>query len=327
MDNQQKNRSGKITVLTAPVSMGGNFRHRARNAARFGKNFLSGRGLDFETIKYGGHSAVTRSLIEGLQKIKADFNYNPTKSSEVGEAFVVLSSVEALRQAIILKKQGKIKKLLAGPNLMELPDDYGNLLADPAIDAVLVPSENIAEFYRKFNPAVANKVKVWFAGVDENYWRPDGKIKNLKKVIVYWKNARPIFNIYVERKLRQYGFEPIRIVYGKYSPRRFRKALAESKFAVFLSISETQGLALAEAWAMDVPTLVWEPKTEQYYLRGVIMSAAPYLTPQTGREWKELGELEKLLQNQSWPVLCRPRQWVLENMTDEISAKLLLSYV
>ena len=52
--------------------------------------------------------------------------------------------------------------------------------------------------------------------------------------------------------------------------------------AVFLSSSESQGIALAEAWSMNVPTFVWNPKPKELngrYFPSV--DSAPYLTPET----------------------------------------------
>ena len=45
-----------------------------------------------------------------------------------------------------------------------------------------------------------------------------------------------------------------------FTPDDFRRLLDEAAIGVFLSTFETQGLALAEAWSMDVPTVVWDPR-------------------------------------------------------------------
>lgn len=89
---------------------------------------------------YGGHYAVTRSLIEGLKKTDACFNYDPRNVAEVGDVVLVLSDTNALRQAIQFKRDGRIKKLLAGPNLVVWACDDGYVLASPEIDICIVPS-------------------------------------------------------------------------------------------------------------------------------------------------------------------------------------------
>lgn len=313
----------KITVLTRPVSVGQAAGYKLRNILRFIKRSLTGQVFDWAVIKYGGHSAVSRSLAVGLKKNSEDFNFNPVLTSGVGETVVVLSGVEALRQAISWKKNGRIKTLVAGPNIMEMPDDFNNLLSDPAIDKVLVPSDMARQIYERLNPKIAGKIIVWYAGVNQEYWSAPINHRNNKKVLVYWKNAPKMLGVYAERALVRYGYEPVRIVFGKYSQHSYRRALRQSDFAIFLSTTETQGLGLAEAWAADVPTLVWNPSIEHYYIKNLITTSAPFLTEQTGRQWKELAELEALLKEPDWLETCQPRKWVLRNMTDQHSAKML----
>ncbi|MEW5784286.1 MAG: hypothetical protein AB1767_04275 [Bacillota bacterium] len=277
--------------------------------------------------RYGGHYAVTRSLVEGLQKIDAHFNYNPGDMAEVGETVAVLSGIETLMEAIDWKNKGYINKLLAGPNLMTVrTKGFREIFSSPALDICLVPSDWVRIAYEETAPALKGRIRCWYAGVDENYWKPEIRSTNENTVLVYWKTEPADFNGQVERILLKHGWNPVRVVYGSYTAAQFKNVLAKSVFAVFLSKSESQGLALAEAWSMDVPTLVWSPRelvieTRQY----AVFSACPYLCDLTGMQWTTTGELEQLLE--ALPaklVACKPRKWVLENMTDTIAAKIFL---
>lgn len=317
----------KITILTHQVSYTDAFAGKIRNVLRFLRAFGKGGIVDLDYLRYGGHVAVTRSLLRGLQTCDVPYNYNPVSIADIGDVVVVLSGVDALRQAIHLKKQGRIKKLLAGPNIVEMPTEHDNLLASPEIDTCLVPSDMTATIYERLTPALIGRVVPWYVGIDETYWDLPTQRRSLtdKNVLVYWKNAPKIFCLEVERLLIRYGYQPIRIVYGGYTKDVLRDALQDSIFAVFLSITETQGIALAESWAMDVPTLVWDPEIEHYYLRGVQTTAAPYLSDKTGARWKELGELEALLRQLDTAVHAfSPRSWVMEHMTDRIAAQKLV---
>jgi hypothetical protein len=133
----------------------------------------------------------------------------------------------------------------------------------------------------------------------------------------------------VEQLLRKLRWEPIRIIYGCYNSGQYKQALMQSTFAVFLSQSESQGIALAEAWAMDVPTLVWNPRELTYNGRRYsTVSACPYLSDATGAEWVALDELAQLVK--SFPrheAGFEPRSWVLNNMTDTVAAANLLHIV
>ncbi|MDQ3245115.1 MAG: hypothetical protein M3P22_02120, partial [bacterium] len=179
--------------------------------------------------------------------------------------------------------------------------------------------------YQTVNPALRGRVVPWYAGVDTTYWKPNNKAKN-KEVMVYFKNAPKAFLTEVELILKKYGYTIHRVVYGHYSKNHFKKILEKSIFSIFLSITETQGIALAEAWSMDVPTLVWDPEIEHYYLRGVKTTSAPYLRKENGMRWKELRELDILLSDGNLNLESfSPRVWVLNNMTHKHSAELFLN--
>lgn len=292
-------RSVKLTVLTEPVPDPGK--------------------------KYGGHFAVTRSLVEGLNKLGASFNYNPGSLSEMGKTVMVLSGTKTLEQAIQWKSNGYIDRLLAGPNIMTVrATGFRELISAPEIDICIVPSDWVRAAYEETAPALAGRIQCWYAGVDECYWKPPGKSLKSKIVPVYWKTEPEEFNLRAETILSQHGLNPVRIIYGSYSAEQFKEVLSKSIFAVFLSKSESQGIALAESWSMDVPTLVWWPR--ELVIEGRKydpFSSCPYLSHSTGLRWTTARELDWLLTSLQ-PNVFRPRKWVLENMTDEISAKKLL---
>ena len=303
---EDKARYKKLTVLTMPIGDG--------------------------RQSYEGHYAVTRSIVEGLRKIGVNFNYNPLHINEVGDVVFVPAGFDALRQAIQLRRNGRIKKLLAGPNLVGRGCDENNIVANTEIDVYFSPS-----YWPLINllddaPSLKGRMHVWYAGVDTNFWVPIPKKKERisKKVLVYWKTESEHFCIQVEEILKKYGWLPMRVRYGHYAKEQYKNMLSESAFAVFISRSESQGIALVEAWSMDVPTLVWE-KAEPLLYREKIwwpISACPYLHPLTSVSWNTLEELDILLR--SIPTMLPsfdPRNWVLRNMSDEVSAQLLLKIV
>lgn len=199
----------KLTILTRRVSIADAFLKKIRNILRFMRAFVKGGIVDLDYVRYGGHVAVTRSLICGLRELGAVFNYNPISPSAIGDVVVVLSDVAAVRQAIELKQQGKIKKLLVGPNVVEMPTEHDSLLVSPEIDACLVPSDMTVAIYERLSPALAGRVNTWYAGVDETFWSPLDPVKENKKVTVYWKNAPKAFCLEVERLLISHGYDQI----------------------------------------------------------------------------------------------------------------------
>jgi len=312
--------SAHWTILTEAVPIG--WQNRLRRSAR---RLLTWRldGLDL------GHPSVTRSLARGLGKLGVAFTLNPISPRAISGVCMVLSSVAALRQAIEWKQHGKVRLLLAGPNLMVRSNEHGGILAAPEIDACVVPSEWVAAAYLDDLSPLSHRIRVWYAGVDEFYWAPHRSATPRTNALIYCKNADAELLRSVKSILEGAGWPTISINYGSYSRKEYRAALQKSKFAVFLSASESQGIALAESWAMDVPTLVWQPQElvigGRRYTR---FSSSPYLNEMVGARWTLREEFEQLVAR--LPALIStfsPRAWLLSNMTDVHAARRLTDIV
>lgn len=278
------------------------------------------------------HPAVTKSAYAGLSKIGIPFNFNPSHVSELGEVAVVLTDpTGALPQVIELKRRGIIKKIVAGPNMMIHAYEFGKIFDSPEIDACVVPSEQLKNIYEEELPSLRGRTHVWPAGVDTKLFAPQDSNSASKNVIVYWKTESESFCQAVEQLLQKHNWNPIRVRYGSYKIEWYREMLMSAKFAIFISHVESQGIALAESWSMNVPTLVWQPNPPfNYIIKGkqFTIPSAPYLNERVGSFWTTLDELEHLLQNKAFESAgLEPRAWVLENMSDEASVKCLLKII
>jgi hypothetical protein len=308
-----------LTVLTTPIA---GAPRRAYQRVRRSVRPLFRPGVPLPAASpYPGHFALVRSVVDGLRAIGADFNFNPRSFGEVGTV-VYAPANEALRQAAALKRDGRIDRLVAGPVNALFPTESECVLMLPEIDRLIVASEWVIDLYRAEAPQLVPKIRVCPAGVDTDAWRPRaGAIRNTG--LVYWKSGSETFCEEVERVVKRCGVAPVRIRCGDYTREEFRRALDSAAVAVFLSSFETQGLALAEAWAMDVPTVVWDPRadTEWRGRRFRSGSSCPWLTPETGRTFGTPAELESVLIGAVRAAAAfHPRQWVLAHMTDAVCA-------
>ncbi len=266
-----------------------------------------------------GPQAVERSLVAGLKELGEDFLVNKTFGQNA-ERVLVLSGVKSLAWAIEQKKLGKIKTLIAGPNLVQTPNDHGGIVAQAEVDAVLVPSEQVKIAYERYNPKLQGRILVWYTGVNPEFWKPDTK-PDFQKILLYIKKAPEEKLVEVEDAVKSLGFKTIKIHYGNYTALEYKAGLSQCFLSIFLSPSESQGVALAEAWSMDVPTLVWNPKQQHPHFSDLTDSPAPFLTKDAGEFWQNITELKSLLANMP---SFKPRQWVIKNMTDKVSAGILL---
>ena len=269
-----------------------------------------------------GHPAVTRSLLDGLRKLEVPFTYNPPMVSVPFDLCVVPCTAQVVLQAINLKRRGLVRKLLVGPNISVRSNEHNGLLASQEVDVCLVPSNWVKKAYIEDEPTLKSRISVWFAGVDEEFWKPNKRIDS-KKVLVYCKTGDLELCDETELIVTKSGFTPIRIVYGQYDKETYRTILSECRFSIFISPSESQGIALAESWSMDVPTLVMRAKKNQIISGKLFtdVSSAPYLNKEVGEFWDDREELSFLLTSKR---KYKPRSWVLKNMTDEISVNNLI---
>ncbi len=317
----------EMTILTDPVPCGRFFvKEIAKAMGRPVKRILNPLPSYMQS-SYRGHPAVTRSLVEGMKKLGASFNYNPKRRDEVGESVVVLSGIGALAQAIEWKRQGRIRKLLAGPNILVWPSEHPEIAARE-VDVCITPCDWTCEGYELDLPALRGRCKAWPAGVDVEWWKPatetSGPRNRITFYIKYLKGPIPDAK-HLIRLANDLGFETHEVIYGSYTPPDYKKKLSESMLMIGLSRDESQGIAWAEAWAMDVPTLMWGNKHNVIRGKGTRVSVAPYLTAQTGSFFEDANDLAVLLSKfQTGKISFSPRQWVLENMSDEVCAKKLL---
>ena len=305
----------ELTILTDPVGVLSNIKIVLKK--------LLGRQK-----KYGGHSAVTRSLVEGLEKIGYDrVNYQPRKERDIAENVHVLANVSTLKYAIKLKKKGIIKQLTAGPNIVVFSDEYDGIIADSCVDKFLQPSEWAAKAHEKYNEKLVGRCVAWPAGVDLQ--KIQLREKKRSKVLIYLKREGIHFCYRVDYLLRSYGYQTTIITYGNYELKDYLNELDETKFMVVLGRQESQGLFLAEAWSKNVPTICFDPHYYKWedYNREIAgdVSTCPYLSQQTGVRFEELNELKNILANyEEISKSFQPRKWVEENMTDEVCAKKFL---
>ena len=263
--------------------------------------------------KQRGPDAVRDSLILGLKELDIKFVLDPKQPREVT---VVLSGIEALRQSVTAKHSGQIKKLVAGPNIVMHPYHAKRIICNEAIDAVLVPSKWVADFWAQEAPELRSKLVVWPAGVTT--------------AVASTRNGPPIIydklgNSALLAEIKKVtSSETIVFTYGSFSKQQYLQALAKAPYLIYLAKSESQGLALQEAWAHDVPTIV----NESHYWRNGELSwesdqiNAPYLTTETGLIFKKVADLPVLIQKS---VTLYPKIYCDRELSNAVTTSKLLS--
>jgi hypothetical protein len=284
--------------------------------------------LSIKSPKYSGHFAVTRSLIEGLEKIKYNYNYNPISIDYLSNNVVVLSNVNAVNQMIQLKKNGFINKLFIGPNVISSPIKFKNFTS-PYIDGVIVPSEPVKILTISTYPYLINKCFIWPAGVDKDIW---SKIinKNRKKILLFIKDIKYKKKLVEEIKIlfNKLNINYELLIYGDFTQNDLFLQLEKSFLMVCLSRIESQGILYAESWCADVPTFIYYNFEPTFYGIKYNGNSAPYLNEYNGKFFQNINELEKLILDLiNGKVTFAPRKWCLNHMTDEKCAENILEII
>ena len=138
----------------------------------------------------------------------------------------------------------------------------------------------------------------------------------------YSKTDRQRSNWFKEKKI------PYQIIeVGFYEPQDYQKLLDQSLLTLFISHSETQGLAMFESWSMNVPTFHWDPEFMNYYGTPYPeSSSAPYLTKDLGSSFKDFEDFKNKFSD--FYENChqlQPRKIILEKYTNSHSADLFIS--
>jgi len=275
-------------------------------------------------LNYGGPQVVLESLIRGLIILNIDYQLNP-KINNISGIVCVIQNVNALKWAIKAKRQGKIKKIIAGPNITITPEDANSILLNKEIDLIIVPSQWVKDFYISLNPEISKKIRIWPAGVE---FCPESKQKR-RGCLIYKKSInKDIFN-FIVRYLKSKNVDYKIIKYGKYRKEKYFKMLNKAEFMIYLSESESQGIALQEAWIRDVPTLVWNRGYWQYkQYKWSKSSSAPYLNDSCGMLFKDKDDFRDkyylFINNLS---NFGAREYSLENFTDKTTSKRYLEII
>ena len=215
---------------------------------------------------------------------------------------------------------------MAGPNICVLPTDIGHTFANKEIDKIITPSEWVSKSYIKNLPIIETKIAEWPAGVNTKIWRPDNQVDK-KYILIYIKKP---FNIKKISKyiniINQKNISYQIIKYGFYNPKIYLKLLQSSKYSIFFSISESQGIAMLESWSVGVPSMIYENNFIIYKENQIISDTSPYLTKETGLKFNNINDFEEKLEffEKNYKKFDT-RDWVLKNLTNKKSSELLLN--
>ena len=276
-------------------------------------------GLYYSPIKENvGCRKVYQNLIIGLQEMGVEVFHNKP-------AFLsgcLHGNHMALRQKILPPN------CLIGPEIMVLPTE------DPWIfkqwKYSTQPSEWVVNYMITFKETNSNLFYVWPVGINTNQFNETGRGNFQYDCFIYYKNVThqtPITKLNtIKSMLDTNHLKYVVLEYGKYPEQALINATKNCKFGIYLTGTESQGLAIMETMASGVPVLVIEEKTFLYggfTFTNENVSACPYFDDRCGMKTSMemiVRDLPTFIKNVD-EKKYNPRQYIIENHTMKMGAE------
>lgn len=274
--------------------------------------------------RMGGVDKVFFNLCLGLDRIGIHYEVNlPFKRLRPEDCVGVLG-----RGRHVLHGYDRPNQIVAGIGLMSHPGEWPTLFDDYPVVRYLQHSQWANNVYKSY---FGNRCGIWPVGIDTHAWAPSDERKVFDFLLydkVQWGRKQneeeliqPIRDALLRHKLR---FAEIR--YGSYKESDFRSLLARSKAMIFLSESESQGLAYQECMSSGVPVLAWDqgwwldPARFRWGSPDVPATSVPFFDERCGIKFRRIEEFDVRLNEFLERLRYRefdPRAYVLENLTLE----------
>jgi len=271
----------------------------------------------------GGPVVVAENLLQEL-KSRTDIAWSlVTPESNFERKYSVMWVVNNLKD-LVWASENKARLgcqyLWAGPNLVVVPQEGQEIIGHRQIDRVVVPCQWVGEVYSYLMPTIKEKLMVWPVGIDAEFWRPNTTSE--KQLIVVYDKGNPELAEKIDSGLCSFGEKTVKITYGNYRKNEYKDLLEQAKAMVWLSATESQGIALMEALAMNIPVLclknnVWNYQSFELQtgFRYDGATSAPYFNEQCGMFFEDG---QDFFQKQ-YPAFSRniasftPRAYLYEN--------------
>lgn len=197
-----------------------------------------------------GPRKVVANLMKGLDEI--GYPYVINASLNATDILWIHDDKAALEAALKLPETPSI---IAGPNIYTLPSEIPTSVLEKNI-LFIHPAEWVQQFWDTFSETKINSV-VWPVGIDTKVFAPTNSIE--KELVLIYNKQRPQEDIdLVSGALKACGENYEVLTYGNYKESKYLELLKRSKAIIWVGRSESQGIGLLEAMAMNVPVFVWD---------------------------------------------------------------------
>ena len=233
--------------------------------------------------KVSGPTLLMKNTLLGLKRIGICVVKNPSLYHLNQNPIWLPSGDLALLSQAEIELLSKTN-LTLGPNIDFFKVDNIDVISKLKHVKILVPHHWVISPLRKILPNDC-QILIWYSGIDTDFWQKKRNSLREREVLIYLKNSSDVENLKFSKEyLRKHELRFTVLEYGSYTQSQFKSILNRVNAAIWIGGTESQGLALLECWAMNVPTLVLKKET-WYNSDGQPFpaSSAPYMSDPLGQ--------------------------------------------
>lgn len=225
------------------------------------------------------------------------------------------------------------KKVILGPQLGVIPSDIKKSIDNIYDNAYYIqPCQWAKDFWLRMG-FKSLPIHVCPVGIDTEEFKPTKPRNERNKVIIYWKDRAENEIRFLEEFAQAHKLN-YKIIAKPYEEYDYMVLLHESQYGIWLGSHESQGIALQEALACDVPLLVWDvtrfsqstniiPELKRH--DDFRVTTVPYWDETCGELFYNREEIEKVYELfMSKLETYKPREFIIKNLDIVDCAKRLI---
>jgi hypothetical protein len=266
----------------------------------------------FVNLKSNGPKEVYKSLLNSKTKGIKKVTWKESTWPKNGSNVIILADFLDLLPIKLIEILQQCSVLI-GPNVDLEISRNKSFLEFFKKASLLAPSIWVQRLLQNELKEMNNKIEVWPAGIDTDFWKPRNIERDSILIYVKSKNRNEIIKQYLNLISRT-RFKIAIIEYGKYNQTKFLRVLNRSLFCIWFGDTESQSMAQFQAWSMNTPTFVLKKDFIQRQDKVYTASSSPYLCSHTGSFFEETENPE--INFQIWLnsyLKLEPRKWVLQH--------------
>jgi len=212
------------------------------------------------------------------------------------------------------------KKFIFGPHFSVFPSNKITQIHNIHNNSIYIqPSEWVVDLWIQMSVLKYIPIKSFCFPVDTDKFNHVNKVRD--KVFIYFKRRHPKELQFIEEYFKKMNIEYVIFDYIKrYKEEDYISYLQESKYGLILDAHESQGFAIEEALACNVPLLVWNTKymSQEHgcNYHNVPCTTIPYWSEQCGEVFYESEQFEcKYNEFIDKLETYEPRKYVMEHLS------------